>query len=99
MIVKTEADIEKILDAACYTSAETADQVCDLLERAAAKVRRLSAQAEALQSRRHGDPGTGLVEAIYYVPEAEAAHFCESGTPFPAVPNFRLAEARTFPQQ
>ena len=93
------ADLEKILDAACYTSAETAAQVCDLLEHAAAKVRRLSAEAEALQSRRKADPGTGRVEAIYYVPEAEAAHFCESGTPLPAVPSFRLAEARTFPQQ
>lgn len=93
------ADLEKILDAACYTSAETASQVCDLLERAAAKVRRLSAEAEALQSRRKADPGTGRVEAIYYVPEAEAAHFCESGTPSLAVPSFRLAEARTFPRQ
>lgn len=98
MIVKTEADIEKILDAACYTSTETADQVCDLLERAAAKVRRLSAQAEALQSRRHGDPGTGLVEAIYYVPEAEAARFEKEDIPISAAPNFVLAASRICPQ-
>lgn len=98
MIVKTEADIERILDAACYTSAQTSAQVCDLLERAIAKVRSLSAQAEALQSRRHGDPGTGLVEAIYYVPEAEAARFEKEDIPISAAPNFVLAASRICPQ-
>lgn len=87
-------DVIKILDAACYTSAETASGVCELLESAISKVRRLSAEAEVLQSRRRGVPGTGHVEAIYYVPEGEAVRCGRSGTPFPGVPNFLLAEAR-----
>ena len=91
-------DTTKILDAACYTSAETASDVCELLESAINEIRRLSAEAESLQSRRRGDHGTGHVEAIYYVPEGEVPRFCVSGTPFPGVPNFLLAEARTSQQ-
>lgn len=87
-------DVTKILAATCYTSAGTASGVCKLLESAISEVHRLSAEAEALQSRRRGDPGTGHVEAIYYIPDGEVSHFCESGIPFPGVPNFLLAEAR-----
>ena len=93
-----DADVELILDAACRTTANTVDEVVALLERAAARARRLKEDAEAVQSRRKGDPGTGRVEAIYYVPEAEAARCRESGIPFSAVPSLVLAEARTFPQ-
>lgn len=87
-------DVTKILDAACYKSSGTASSVCKLLEPTISEVHRLSAEAEAFQSRRHGDPGTGYIEAIYYIPEGEVSRFCESGTPFPGVPNFLLAEAR-----
>ena len=88
-------EVTKILDAACCTSSGTASSVCKLLESTISEVHRLSAEAEALQSRRRGDPGTGHVEATYYIPKGEVSRFCESGTPFPGVPNFLLSEART----
>ena len=93
-----DADVELILDAACRTTANTVDEVVALLERAAARARRLKEDAEAVQSRRKGDPGTGRVEAIYYVPEAEAARFEKEDIPISAAPNFVLAASRICPQ-
>ena len=87
-------DVEKILDAACYTSANTAAEVCQLLHEAILTVRHLSIEAEALQSRRHGDPGTGLVAEIRYIPESEVSYFSQPGIQLEEVPGFRLAEAR-----
>lgn len=91
-------DIEKILDAACYTSAQTADEVCRLLYKAILKVHCLSIEAEELQCRRHGNPGTGLVAEIRYIPESEVSYFSQPGIQLEEVPGFRLAEARISPQ-
>ena len=92
------ADITRILDAVCYTSAETAEEVCALLYAAINQVRRKAKWAEEVQSRRKGDPGTGWVEAIRYIPEAEVSHYAQSGTRIEEVPGFRLAESRISPQ-
>ena len=92
------ADITRILDAACYTSAETADEVCALLCAAINQVRQKAEWAAEVQSRRIGDPGTGRVEEIRYIPEAEVSCYAQSGTRIEEVPGFRLAESRISPQ-
>ena len=77
---------------------ETAEEVCALLYAAINQVRRKAKWAEEVQSRRKGDPGTGWVEAIRYIPEAEVSHYAQSGTRIEEVPGFRLAESRTCPR-
>ena len=94
-----DTDLELILDAACHTTAETAGEVIALLERAAAKVRHLSAEAEALQSRRRGDPDTGLVAEIRYIPKSEVSYFSQPGIQLEEVPGFRLADSRISQQE
>lgn len=92
------SDVSRILDAACYTSAETAEEVCDLLQAAISLVRQTARWAEEVQSRRKGDPGTGLVEEIRYIPEAELSYYAQPGTRIAEVPGFRLAESRISPK-
>lgn len=92
------ADITRILDAACYTSAETAEEVCSLLYAAINQVRQKAKWAEEVQSRRKGDPGTERVEEIRYIPEVEVSYYAQSGTHIAEVPGFRLAESRISPQ-
>lgn len=92
------ADITRILDAACYTGAETAEEVCALLYAAINQVRQKAKWAEEVQSRRKGDPDTGRVEEIRYIPEAEVLYYAQSGTRIEEVPGFRLAESRISPQ-
>lgn len=92
------ADISKILDAACYTSAETAAEVCDLLQAAINRVYQDTKWAKEVQARRKGDPGTGLVEEIRYIPEAELSYYAQPGTRIAEVPGFRLAESLISPK-
>ena len=92
------ADITRILDAACYTSAETADEVCALLCSAINQVRQKTKWAGEVQSRRKGDPSTGRVEEIRYIPEAEVSCYAQLGTRIEEVPGFCLAESRISPQ-
>lgn len=94
----TDADISRILDAACYTSAETAEEVCDLLQAAINQVRQKAKWAAEVQSRRKGDLGTGLVAEIRYIPAAEVSRYAQLGTRIEEVPGFRLAESRISPQ-
>lgn len=94
----TDADISRILDAACYTSAETAEEVCALLQAAINQVRQKAKRAAEVQSRRKGDPGTGQVAEIRYIPAAEVSYYAQSGTRIEEVPGFRLAESRISPQ-
>lgn len=56
-----KADISRVLDAACYTGVETAEDVCNLLQSAINQVRQDAEWAEGVQSRRKGAPGTGQV--------------------------------------
>lgn len=93
-----KADISRVLDAVCYTGAETAEDVCDLLQSAINQVRQDAKWAEEVQSHRKGDPGTGLVAEIRYIPEAEVSRYAQSGTRIEEVPGFRLADSRISPQ-
>ena len=93
-----KADISCILDAACYTKAETATEVCDLLQETINQVRQDAEWAAEVQSRRKGDPGTGLVAEIRYIPEGEVSYFAQPGTLLEEVPGFRLADSRICPQ-
>lgn len=94
----SDADISHILDAACYTSAETAEEVCNLLQAAINQVRQKAKWAAEVQSRRKGDPDTGLVAEIRYIPAAEVSRYAQLGTRIEEVPGFRLAESRISPQ-
>ena len=87
-----KADISRVLDAACYTGAETAAEVCDLLQEAINQVRQDAEWAARVQSHRKGDPGTGLVSEIRYIPDAEVSRYAQSGTRIEEVPGFRLAD-------
>lgn len=93
-----KADISHVLDAACYTGVETAEDVCNLLQSAINQVRQDAEWAEGVQSRRKGDPGTGLVAEIRYIPEAEVSRYAQPDTLLEEVPGFRLADSRIFPQ-
>lgn len=93
-----DADISRILDAACYTSAETAEEVCALLQAAINQVRQKAKWAAEVQSRRKGDPGTGQVAEIRYIPAAEVSRYAQLGTRIEEAPGFCLAESRIYPQ-
>lgn len=93
-----KADISRVLDAACYTGVETAADVCDLLQSAINQVRQDAEWAEGVQSHRKGDPGTGQVAEIRYIPEAEVSRYAQPDTLLEEVPGFRLADSRICPQ-
>lgn len=93
-----KADISRVLDAACYTGVETAADVCDLLRSAINQVRQDAEWAEGVQSRRKGDPDTGQVAEIRYIPEAEVSRYAQPDTLLEEVPGFRLADSRICPQ-
>ena len=87
-------DISRVLDAACYTGVETASEACDLLQEAINQVCQYAEWAEGVQSRRKGDPGTGQVAEIRYIPDAEVSRYAQPGTSIEDVPGFRLANSR-----
>ena len=94
-----KADISSVLDVACYTGVETAEDVCNLLQSAINQVRQDAEWAEGVQSRRKGDPGTGLVAEIRYIPEAEVSRYAQPDTLLEEVPGFCLAGRRVLEEE
>lgn len=80
-----EADISLILDAACYTSAETAEEVCDLLR---STIDHLHKEMEEARKK-----GAGW--EYFCVPDAYASAYRSIENMLNKKPGFRMVDNRT----